>query len=308
MSKMTSDPRLENYLTSLEQALRPFPVSDRAEIITEIKSHILSALERDPQTRLDTVLAALGEPETVANRYLIERGLKPIKPPISPVVKWVVIGFLGTFAMILVFVGVLITRATPLLHVDDLKEKVSLLGGLIEVDGEAGKVFISGSLGDHWYSTKTSIEGSSPITKGQNISIKFINGKIEVSNTNEQKFSWNCSSRGSTSASPKPIADKNGVAFDLSQLSWVKCSLLVPADTKLSIDGSNGKLEFDEPHYHITANMTNGKVSLIPDDNTAYRYTLAAINGKMDSFESSNKSEAYLVAIHLVNGKISKDK
>src|SRR6187549_1830430 len=102
---MTGDPRLESYLTSLERVLRPFPVSDRAEIITEIKSHVLSALERDPQARLDSVLSALGEPETVANRYLLERGLKPTKTSISPIVKWLIIGFLGTFAMILFFIG-----------------------------------------------------------------------------------------------------------------------------------------------------------------------------------------------------------
>ncbi len=305
---MTSDPRLESYLTSLEQVLRPFPVSDRAEIVTEIKSHVLSALERDPQTRLDTVLAALGEPETVANRYLIERGLKPTKPPISPVVKWVVIGFLGTFAMILIFAGIIVTRFTPLLHVDDLKDKVSLFGGLIEVDGEDGRVLISGSFGDGWHGAKNSFEGSVPVTKGQSISIKFGNGKLEVTNAEDSKLSWNCSSRSSQHSTPKPTADKNGVGLDLTALSWVKCELSVPEDANLAINGSNGKLEFDEPRYNFAANLTNGKVEINPDDDQAYHYELAVTNGKTDSFASSDKTGAYSVAIHLVNGKISRKK
>ena len=108
MAKTANDPRLENYLTALDSALKPLSISDRADIVTEIKSHVMSALEREPERALDAILAALGEPETVANRYLIERGQKPSKPSISPAVKWIVIGFLGTFALILLFVGSLV--------------------------------------------------------------------------------------------------------------------------------------------------------------------------------------------------------
>ncbi len=304
---MTSDPRLESYLTSLEQVLQPFPVSDRAEIVTEIKSHVLSALERDPQTRLDTVLAALGEPETVANRYLIERGLKPTKPPMSPVVKWVVIGFLGTFSMILIFAGIIFTRFMPLLHVDEVKDKVSLFGGLIEVDGEDGQVLISGAFGDGWHGEKYSFEGSVPVTRGQSISVKFGNGKLEVTNAEDSKLSWNCSSRGSPASAPKPTTDQKGVALDLSAFLGVKCELSVPENAKLAINGSNGKLEFDEPHYNLAANLANGKVAIHPDDDHFYRYELAVTNGKTDSFVSSDKADAYSVVIHLVNGKISRE-
>jgi uncharacterized membrane protein len=78
---MSTDPRLEGYLAKLETVLGPFSASDRAEIIMEIKSHVLAALDRDPNASMDSILAALGEPETVANRYLMERGMKPTKPP-----------------------------------------------------------------------------------------------------------------------------------------------------------------------------------------------------------------------------------
>lgn len=77
---MTNDSRLDDYLTKLERLLMLFSVSDRAEIILEIKSHVHSALARDPNTQMDSILSALGEPEFVANRYLMERGMKPAKP------------------------------------------------------------------------------------------------------------------------------------------------------------------------------------------------------------------------------------
>lgn len=301
---MTSDPRLERYLTSLEQVLKPFPVSDRAEIVTEIKSHILSTLERDPEARLDSVLTALGEPETVANRYLIERGLKPTKPPISPVVKWVVIGFMGTFAMLLIFAGVVITRFTPLLHVDDIKDKVSLLGGMIEVDGKKGKVWINGSFGDGW---QNSFEGSTAISKGQNISVKFGNGKFELSNSDESKLSWDCNTHGSKPKNFAPITDKGGVILDFNDLSGVKCELSVPKNVQLSINGGNGKIEVKEPHYSLNADLTNGKVDLEPDEEHAYRYSLSVTNGKTDSFISSDKPDAHSISVHLINGKISRE-
>ena len=141
---MASDPRLERYLTALERALKPFPVSDRAEVITEIKSHVLAALEHDPQARLDHVLAALGEPEMVANRYLIDRGLKTAKPPISPIVKWLVVGFLTTIAMLFIFLGFLVSQFSPIIKVEEKGDKVAFLGGLIQVNGDEGKFKITG--------------------------------------------------------------------------------------------------------------------------------------------------------------------
>ena len=115
---MKKDPRLESYLERLDAVLKPLSVSDRAEIVTEIRSHVLSALERGTGGGLDEVLSALGEPETVANRYRMERGLNPTRPPISPVFKWLVIGFMGTVAMCMLFAGVILWKFTPLIYVD----------------------------------------------------------------------------------------------------------------------------------------------------------------------------------------------
>lgn len=86
---MAHDPRLENYLNSLERSLQPLPISDRAEIVTEIKSHVL---------------------------------------------KWIVVGFLGTLAIILAFVGFMVSHFSPLLHVDEQSGHVSILGGLIDIE------------------------------------------------------------------------------------------------------------------------------------------------------------------------------
>ena len=127
-----NDQKLENYLVRLEKSLGPISVSEKAEIITEIKSHVLEAQSRDNTKSTDSILASLGEPEQVASKYLMERGLEPKKPPKHPIVKWIILGFLGTVSLILITFLILIWKFTPVIKVSD--SGVKILGGIIDVD------------------------------------------------------------------------------------------------------------------------------------------------------------------------------
>jgi hypothetical protein len=295
---MTIDPRLERYLTSLEQALKPFPVSDRAEIITEIKSHVLSALDRDPQTRLDTVLSALGEPETVANRYLLERGMKPTKPSISPIVKWLVIGFLGTFAMILIFTGFVVSQSGSLFKIDGKKGRVQVLNGLIDIDGENDQVSVGGFDGGD-----SGAVGAKDLKAGQTVTVKFNSGKFEVKTSDDGKFGWACRSHGAKV--PTVANEADGIAFDLSELSSVRCKFGIPENTHLIIKGANGKIDFESPRFDIAADLGNGKVDFQLDKKTPYKFETAIEAGKMDKFESSTQAGAHSVKVHVTNGSIT---
>lgn len=301
---MTSDPRLETYLSSLERVLKPFSVSDRAEIVTEIKSHVLSALEREPNSSIDTILAALGEPELVANRYLIERGVKPTKPPISPIVKWLVIGFLGTFAMFLTFVGIMIFKFSPILKMNGPNEKIALLGGMIEVDKDTGNFFLNDLL-QHSYQ----FEGQEKWISGQSIEANFANGKFEITNSGSDIISWKCAAKGGAKHQSDKILSKsnNNLVLNLDQYAGVKCDLEIPRGARFKIQGANGKIKFDEPRYGVDVELSNGKVEIKPDESVNYKYSLAVSNGKIDSFVSSDKADAYLIKINLSNGKISKE-
>lgn len=301
---MPTDPRLENYLNVLERVLKPFSVSDRAEIVTEIKSHVLSALERDPQAQLDSVLAALGEPETVANRYLLERGLKPAKPPVSPMVKWVVIGFLGTFAMLLLFVTVLVVRFTPVLQIDEDKDHVSLFGGLIDIDGAEGRLRVGSSRIDGGLGHKRSFDGKVDLAGGGRARVRFGNGRVELSNATEGRLAWNCTATGRGQA-PAPQESGGETVLDLSEVRGVKCEIRVPERARLAVDGTNGKIEIDEPRYDVDASLGNGKVLLRPEEGRAYRYALTVTNGKSDSFISSDAKDAHRITVHVGNGRIS---
>ena len=302
---MSTDPRLETYLSKLERVLGPFPGSDRAEIIMEIKSHVLAAMERDPQTAMDSVLSALGEPETVANRYLMERGMKPTKPPISPIVKWLVIGFLGTVAMCLVFAGVLAFKFSPLFKVDGNTESISLLGGLIQISGDEGSIRVGNSF-IRGGGQGTAFDGVWEAKgKKESFTIKFGNGQWELNNSTDPKLSWQCRG-GDLKIPPQPVAEGKGMLLDMSQITGVKCELSVPEKQDVRLEGINGRIEVNEPHYDFELDLKNGKVDLAPDAKTNYRYGLSVMNGKMASFESSSEPGSFAITVHMINGVISR--
>lgn len=288
-----NDPRLERYLGSLESALRAFPVGDRAEIITEIRSHVLSALERDPSARLDSVLAALGEPEIVANRYLLERGLKPTKPPIAPIVKWLVIGFLMTVAMGLLFVAFIISRFSSIVEVHG--SNVKALNGLIDVDGRKNRVTIRGiSAGDD-FGGSVNVDGA--------VSLIFDEGSVEVTTAESSELNWSCRGSG---ASPNPKVAGGVTTMDFSSVRDLHCEIGVPPKHALTVKGEKGKIEFDEPRFDVSASLDAGKIEFNDASDTGYKFTTAVRAGKVDDdFKSSDKPDAFKIDLRVDRGVIS---
>lgn len=130
---MGMEAAVESYLARLDKALGPIAVSERASIITEIKSHILEARGRNPKKSVNSILDSLGEPESVANRYLMEKGLPLGKPAKKPVVKWLTIGCLGSLGMICLTILLLTWTFASNVTVSDKNVKVSVNGQSINV-------------------------------------------------------------------------------------------------------------------------------------------------------------------------------
>jgi hypothetical protein len=315
---MSTDPKLERYLESLAQCLRAIPVSDRAEIVTEIKSHVLDTLERDPSQSLQDVLSSLGEPENVANRFLLERGLKPGKPSKTPVVKWLTVGFLGTFGMILVFIMAVIWTFTPLIQVNEDKGSVRLLGGLINIADSKSKGKGKGwnldldlkSLADlNWGSGDyRKIKGDMSVDpkSHQQLSVDFNNGKLEIERGQEKTLHWECKFKGE-GADPKIVSKGKGLSLDLSLFKGSSCELQVPAGLAMDLNGKNGKIEVSQATAALNVGLINGKISFTPDNNTPYTYEVHVDHGSRDDFESSSDRHAVPVKLSLQNGKIEQD-
>jgi uncharacterized membrane protein len=143
---MTTEPKLETYLSELDKYLGQIPVSDRADIIIEIKSHVLQAQEKSPNEDIGLILHSMGEPESVAKRYLQERGLQFSLPKqqsssmmwLPASIKWLVIGFLSFVGIIVIVASLLIWRFTPLISIDDTTNQVTIGNGLIQIH-DSGK-------------------------------------------------------------------------------------------------------------------------------------------------------------------------
>lgn len=307
---MTTQPQLERYLLDLDKALGPVAMSERAEIITEIKSHILEAEKRSPEKSMTKILEDLGSPEQVANRYLLERGLKTTPPPKArtwaPVVKWLSIGSLGLFSVSVAFLAFVIWKFSPVIQIDGEKETVSILGGLIQVDGKEGKLQVGTTTmrGDHQgqrYDGKKELKDPEKYS----LLVSFTNAKIELNNSLGSDLSWSCKMSGMPTDLFKE--NKTQLTLDLSSVAGTKCSITLPKGMKIALKGANAKVEIEKPRYHIDVNVANGKVELLPDPNQSYNFDTQVTNGKTDHFESKDSPNSYKVAIHLANGVIQKD-
>ena len=106
--------RIERYLLRFRLALTGIAQSDREDLVSEIRSHIVERLE-DPSRPLDQVVAEtldkLGAPEMLAARYHTEGLLDRARATMSPVLllratmRWAMTGIRGFFAFWVLFIG-----------------------------------------------------------------------------------------------------------------------------------------------------------------------------------------------------------
>lgn len=307
---MSTNPQLERYLQDLDKALSQISLSDRAEIITELKSHLLEAERKNPEHNFRQLLDSLGSPEQVASRYLMERGLKPaepLKPRIwSPIIKWLTIGSLGVCTIVAVMVIILAIKFSPILKIDAANDQLMLLGGLISIDGNEGVLKVGDTVmrGDK---KAQKFEGKKPLTNPEKYTlvIPFTNSKLELLNSLDNDLQWTCKTAGSGEGPFKE--DKYKLTLDLSHMFSSKCEVKLPKGIKVEISGANAKMEIEKPRYHLNAQIANGKISLKPDPHQNYVYDIHVTNGSTDHFDSKETPTSYRVAIRLSNGKIEND-
>jgi hypothetical protein len=302
-----NDHQLESYLARLDKSLGPIAISEKADIITEIKSHVMEALENDESTNMNEVLASLGEPEQVANRYLMERGLKPNRPAKHPIVKWITIGFLGTFGISAFVFLILIWKFSPLVKVDEEKGQVQILGGLIDVNEKQGKVKIGKDFELNVQENEFSGQQDTKTNGIELVKIDFSNGKVRVEPSLNEEVIYKCKVVGKFN-STGPVVSEKMLNFEMSKTTAAKCKIELPERVSLQIEGTNGDVEIKNVKSDINVNLMNGKIKFSPDGKSFYKYNSSVLNGKTDEFVSSDSEEAYKINFNIVNGKINKIK
>lgn len=273
---------LESYLNTLDRSLMKLSTSDRAEIIIEIKGHVLDAMEREDGRSLDSVLSSLGEPESVANKYLLERGMNPGQASKTPIVKWLTIGFLGTVGM---FTFVIVLALVFIFFFD--KDNGS--------DSKSKFEFSSSS-----HDAKSIIS----MTPDMKFKLIFNNGKIDIENTESGTVSWECK----LEASKEPVVTNvDGLlTLDLSESKGVKCDIQLPMISAFELEGVNGKVDYDSPRVDSSIMLSNGKLDFDLVDGMDYDHEIKVGAGIVKGFPDSIAGGTRL-RVNLGNGVVEAD-
>jgi hypothetical protein len=100
--------KIEAYLGKLSAQLRGFNAPQVAEIVAELRSHILDKLAAGGETTaapVDSILAALGSAEELANQYITDTLLARAEGSRSPLrmldglFRWATLSFAGFFVL-----------------------------------------------------------------------------------------------------------------------------------------------------------------------------------------------------------------
>ena len=300
---MENNIKLEQYLGKLEKGLGQIPVSEKAEIITEIKSHILDAKAKDDSKKIEDILAAIGEPELVANRYLIERGLKPMKAPTHPIFKWLIIGFLGTFAIIVLFITVLIWRFTPIMKIHD--DKVTLLGGTIDVDKDSESYFSrTMNIGNYGNFEERTFD----FNKIKSVSIQNGSGDIKINSIKKGDAVLRVERKGYKCDLAAKL-DANGeltvTTSDKHHCSSTSIEADLPPNTNIKVKTSSGNININSVHGNVKAQTGSGDLGVYIEKNT--RSNLELVTGSGNLFVALPKGATVNYSLTSGSGKVDSD-
>lgn len=309
---MNTETKIEYYLSQLDRELQSLTVSERAEIVTEIKSHIRESLASESPKPIDVLLHDLGSPRQVAERYLVSKG-KPQAPPkrTGRMFKWLAIGTVGFFALIF-FAGIMAAiYLRPLVHVDEAKGRVTLFGGLIDVNEEIGEVRVGDLVVNNDLKESVRVRGEESMA-GKNIhviNIPFNTASIEVKHGTTDQFSWSCKAASADETAPQLQTEVTAgvMTLNLDKLNLAKCEIELPMGMASQFRGVNGHMEVDQPFSNMEIAIDNGKVNIHPDPSKTYDFEVKVKNGLKDFFPRSKQKDAVKVKVSVVNGMVKKE-
>lgn len=290
---------LNSYLKRLDKALSGVSVSDRSEIVTEIKSHILDTVESNPAASVESVIRDLGEPSEVAKRYLSEKGISYQIPNRQPFFKWMVIGFLGTLGIITLFVLIMVWSFSPLIQVDERSGRVKILGGMIDVSS-TDNLNTNFKFSHDGHQTSFN-KGVKDLQNLEPTELRFLlkDTKVNFKNTNERAVKYSCSAEDELD-----IRMDTGVIFDLKDSSYANCDFEVPKNMNIVVEAKSGRVEFLELENSVQAKLKNGSLSFVPKSNVDYSYSVDVKTGHARDFVGSTSDKAYKIDLYVKTGTI----
>ncbi len=300
---------LDIYLNNLARCLGNISISEKAEIITEVKTRVLETYNKDTNQKVESIISSLGDPQTVANRYLMERGLKPTIQKRPSFLMWLTLIFLGTTSLFLITIFLIIWKFSPVFEFNDGKFK--FFGGNFNITDTGWDDFnidahIQG-FDDSEY-TKSAIAGSHDVVSKniKVVEIHYQDAAMRLKSTDSHDLDFKCVVTGRPESEVGTV-ENNIFKLDLGDSEGAKCKLNIPKNMQVVLRGHNGALNIDKARFSLDAELHNAKVKIEPEDSLKYRYDLKANNGKIDDFTSFDSPDALEIKIKIHNGVISKD-
>lgn len=299
---MDTQLKIEHYLLQVDHELHALPMSQRAEIITEIKSRI----RREG-------LATLGPAKLQAESYLQKKGLTPTaksrvransSPANSKWRKWLAVSTVGFFAI--VFLSGLnliwafrpgpLRRLTRWVHDQGTSDAQLVAGGRAPSDAFSNPIF-------------SPVEGRRKISSKQVrlIRIPFQTAKLDVESSTGSSLSWSCQSNQAQPPQPDFEITAGVATLNLDALVLARCLIHLPIQTRTEIRGVNGHMDVKSPAAGLDIRLLNGKVNVETDPSKDYDFDVRVKNGLQDLFPRSSRADAVKVKISVTNGTVKKE-
>lgn len=299
------DKNLEQYLYDLEKSLKDFPPSLKAKVISEINSDIENSIAKYPDKSIKSILEDLGPASKLANHYRLDSGFKTFKPTKHPVLTFLTVGFLGTILISVISIGVLIWKFTPIIKIDEDNQRFMLLGGLIDINGKSGKIKVVDQYQFVQNKYNNEFEGSYLLdSKQDELLIHFSTGVLNLKSSQTRDVIWTC--KLETPPTKDVINLKNdSVKLNFDEFGGGSCTIEVPIDLKLTVEGNEGEITLVEPEFDAFIDLNDGNILLQHSPEVEYKYSIRVKNGTKGKFpKSSEKDNAYEIQLELKNGSI----
>lgn len=299
-----TEQEIQDFWRKTEAYLEALPAADREaakqKAIEDLRSYALARGAVD----FVRVKRSLGGPRGFANSILLQQ-----KYPLHPVqnLQQRFLLLVGAMALVGLTAGALLWwKFTPFLSVKD--ERVQILGGLIDIDGQLGQVKIGDTYEYSDSQFRNVFEGSYEIPQEtvEDVQIEFDRGQIEITYSPEPKIVWNCK----VSAEPSDgfiRQDKDLIVMNLKSVGGTDCSIKVPSNLKHTITGDAGKVDIIAPTNDTFVQLGNGMVQISPDDEYVYRFDLKVGQGLVAPvFAQLSQAEGIEIKVEVGNGSIQK--
>jgi hypothetical protein len=280
------------YLKLAETYLGDLAVMEKSKILSLIHSEIVELNSSELEDAL-----------MIVNKKRVELGHYPFKYKQKPSLFRF---FLKITAIMTIFIftliGIAIWKFTPLFHVDEEKNRVIILGGLIDIDGQAGKL----KVGDNYQFTEAKYEnefqGSFDLDENKDeVVVKFKSGAFRIETAKGSEVSINC--KLETPPEQNMINQSDDmVEVDFTNMQGSSCTILVPQDKKITLEGNESNIEIFEPEFNLYLEIENGNLQFIPAPEIDYNFNVEVENGYKGDFLLSDNTDAYEVKVNIENG------